>query len=125
MEGGPSAATPHRCPRGDVASRAHRGRVHVGWGQLNAGGQQKARTLDSNRAIERGAGQRGRERRPVVASQLVLGKPSKCPKRPFCEKGLQDTLAGYKFKDFKALDVGGPLTVEGAEGRASPGRPCC
>lgn len=48
---------------------------------------------------------------PSVASQLVLGGPPECPQRPFCLKGLQDTY-GLQFKEFKPLDVAGPLTVE-------------
>lgn len=41
--------------------------------------------------------------------KLVMGGPPECPTRPFCEKGLQDKY-GLQFKDFKALDAGGPLT---------------
>ncbi len=48
---------------------------------------------------------------PSIASQLVLGGPPECPQRPFCLIGLQNTY-GLQFKDFKALDAGGPLTVE-------------
>ena len=48
---------------------------------------------------------------PSVASQLVLGGPPECPERPFCLKGLEDTY-GLQFKEFKPLDVAGPLTVE-------------
>ena len=48
---------------------------------------------------------------PSVASQLVLGGPPECPQRPFCLKGLEDTY-GLQFKEFKPLDVAGPLTVE-------------
>ena len=44
-----------------------------------------------------------------VANQLVLGGPTECPTRPFCELGLMNTY-GLHFKDFKALDAGGPLT---------------
>ena len=44
-----------------------------------------------------------------VAGQMVLGGPPECPTRPFCELGLQNTY-GLHFKDFKALDAGGPLT---------------
>jgi glycine betaine/choline ABC-type transport system substrate-binding protein len=46
-----------------------------------------------------------------VASQLVLGGPPECPKRPFCIPGLEETY-GVEFQDFQPLDVGGPLTVE-------------
>lgn len=48
---------------------------------------------------------------PSIASQLVLGGPPECPTRPFCQQGLEKTY-GITFKDFKALDVAGPLTVE-------------
>src|SRR2546423_3011393 len=49
------------------------------------------------------------------ASSLVLGGPPECPTRKFCQKGLQDVY-GLTFKDFKALDAGGPLTVAALEG---------
>ncbi len=48
---------------------------------------------------------------PSIASQLVLGGPPECPTRPFCQQGLEKTY-GLTFKDFKPLDVAGPLTVE-------------
>ncbi|MCU1624604.1 MAG: glycine/betaine transporter substrate-binding protein [Frankiales bacterium] len=40
---------------------------------------------------------------------LILGGPAECPKRPFCELGLEKTY-GLTFKSFKSLDAGGPLT---------------
>lgn len=40
---------------------------------------------------------------------LVLGGPPECPTRPFCQPGLEKTY-GLKFKSFKQLDAGGPLT---------------
>jgi osmoprotectant transport system substrate-binding protein len=43
------------------------------------------------------------------ASKMTLGGPPECPTRPFCQAGLQKTY-GLTFKDFKALDAGGPLT---------------
>jgi osmoprotectant transport system substrate-binding protein len=49
-----------------------------------------------------------------VASSLVLGGPPECPQRPFCIPGLEKTY-GVKFKDFKPLDAGGPLTVAALE----------
>jgi glycine betaine/choline ABC-type transport system substrate-binding protein len=48
---------------------------------------------------------------PAISTTLVLGGPAECPQRPFCLKGLQDKY-GLTFKDFKALDSGGPLTVQ-------------
>jgi len=50
--------------------------------------------------------------------QLTLGGPPECPgaTRPFCKPGLEQTY-GIKFKDFKPLDAGGPLTVTALEGK--------
>jgi osmoprotectant transport system substrate-binding protein len=50
-----------------------------------------------------------------VGSQLVLGGPPECPTRPLCLQGLEQTY-GLKFKEFRALDAGGPLTVAALEG---------
>ena len=50
-----------------------------------------------------------------VGDQLVLGGPPECPQRPFCLQGLETTY-GIKFKDFRPLDPGGPLTVAALEG---------
>jgi osmoprotectant transport system substrate-binding protein len=49
--------------------------------------------------------------------QLVLGGPPECPspQRPFCLPGLEKVY-GIKFKDFKPLDPGGPLTVAALKG---------
>jgi len=51
-----------------------------------------------------------------VAPTMVLGGPPECPQRPFCLLGLM-SVYGLKFKDFKPLDVGGPLTVAALEGK--------
>jgi osmoprotectant transport system substrate-binding protein len=50
------------------------------------------------------------------AKDMVLGGPAECPTRPFCALGLKNVY-GLTFKDFKALDVGGPLTVTALEGK--------
>ena len=52
----------------------------------------------------------------AVAKDLILGGPAECPQRPFCAVGLKDKY-GIVFKDFKALDSGGPLTVAALEGK--------
>jgi osmoprotectant transport system substrate-binding protein len=44
-----------------------------------------------------------------VAGQLVLGGPPECPTRITCGLGLKQVY-GLEFKDFKALDTGGPIT---------------
>jgi osmoprotectant transport system substrate-binding protein len=53
----------------------------------------------------------------AVGDKLTLGGPPECPQRPFCEPGLKQTY-GVTFKDFKALDVGGPLTVAALKSNA-------
>ena len=50
----------------------------------------------------------------TIASQLVLAGPPECPERPFCLEGLTGTY-GITFKEFKATDVGGPITIEALE----------
>ena len=49
-----------------------------------------------------------------VAGDLTLGGPPECPQRPFCQAGLEKTY-GLKFKSFKALDAGGPLSKTALE----------
>jgi osmoprotectant transport system substrate-binding protein len=44
-----------------------------------------------------------------VAGQLVFGGPPECKTRITCLAGLEQ-IYGLHFKDFKALDAGGPLT---------------
>lgn len=51
----------------------------------------------------------------TIASQLIFGGPPECPKRPFCIPGFKKTY-GIEFKEFKPLDVGGPLTVAALKG---------
>ncbi len=46
---------------------------------------------------------------------LLLGGPPECPARDFCLIGLQGTY-GLRFKEFKPLDAGGPLTVAALKG---------
>jgi osmoprotectant transport system substrate-binding protein len=50
-----------------------------------------------------------------VAGGLVFGGPPECPERPFCMLGLRSTY-GLAFKEFRALDGSGPLTVAALEG---------
>ena len=50
-----------------------------------------------------------------MAPQLTLGGPPECPKRPLCLAGLEQRY-GLRFKDFLALDAGGPLTLQALRG---------
>jgi osmoprotectant transport system substrate-binding protein len=47
---------------------------------------------------------------PDVAGKLTIGGPPECQTRAYCEPGLEKTY-GAKFAGFKALDAGGPLTI--------------
>jgi osmoprotectant transport system substrate-binding protein len=49
-----------------------------------------------------------------VCGQLVFGGPSEFQQRPDGVPGLQETY-GCTFKEFRALDTGGPLTVAALE----------
>lgn len=50
----------------------------------------------------------------AVSKELTLGGPPECPERPFCVPGLKETY-GIEFKEFRALDAGGPRTKEALE----------
>jgi osmoprotectant transport system substrate-binding protein len=49
-----------------------------------------------------------------VAGELRLGGPPECPTRPFCAAGLEKTY-GIVFREFRALDSGGPLSKTALE----------
>ncbi len=49
-----------------------------------------------------------------VAGELRLGGPPECPTRPFCAAGLE-RVYGIKFKEFRPLDAGGPLSKTALE----------
>jgi osmoprotectant transport system substrate-binding protein len=52
-----------------------------------------------------------------VADQLVLGGPAACPENTFCIPAFKKVY-GITFKDFKALDEGGPQTVSAVDSGA-------
>lgn len=45
------------------------------------------------------------------APGMTFGGPTECPERALCLKGLEDVY-GLHFKEFIALDAGGPLTAQ-------------
>lgn len=51
-----------------------------------------------------------------IAKDLTFGGPPTCPAREFCAVGLEKVY-GIKFKTFRPLDTGGPLTVAALEGK--------
>jgi osmoprotectant transport system substrate-binding protein len=51
---------------------------------------------------------------------LVLGGPTECPTRPFCQPGLQDKY-GMKFSDVQDLDIGTPINQGLVQGVISIG----
>ena len=46
-----------------------------------------------------------------ASNSVVLGGPPECPKRPFCQEGLE-SVYGMKIEKFVPLDSGGPLTIQ-------------
>ncbi len=44
-------------------------------------------------------------------NDVRLGGPPECPKRPFCQPGLEGTY-GMRIAEFMPLDAGGPLTKQ-------------
>ena len=50
-----------------------------------------------------------------IAGELTFGGPPECPERPLCAIGLRETY-GINFREFRALDAGGPLTVAALDG---------
>ncbi|CAN5846012.1 ABC transporter substrate-binding protein [soil metagenome] len=46
-----------------------------------------------------------------VAEELTLGGPPECPERPLCIPGYEEAY-DVSFGDFRALDAGGPVTIE-------------
>ena len=49
------------------------------------------------------------------ADDMVFGGPPECPERRFCLAGLV-AVYGLAFKEVRALDAGGPLTIGALEG---------
>ena len=49
-----------------------------------------------------------------VAGELVFGGPPECPTRPLCQPGYEKVY-GLTFKEFRPLDVGGPVTTAALE----------
>ena len=47
----------------------------------------------------------------ALGGEYRLGGPPECPKRPFCQPGLED-IYGITISEFVPLDTGGPLTKE-------------
>jgi osmoprotectant transport system substrate-binding protein len=52
-----------------------------------------------------------------VAPELAFGGPGECPERPLCLEGLE-RVYGAEFREFRALDAGGPVTVAALSGGA-------
>jgi osmoprotectant transport system substrate-binding protein len=50
-----------------------------------------------------------------VASTMSFGGPPECPERPLCLPGLRSAY-GLTFRQFRALDAGGPATLAALEG---------
>lgn len=78
---------------------------------LAAAPAQNANTFVVTRATARRLGLETLSDLKPVAEQLAFGGPAECPGRHLCLAGLTDVY-GLEFREFVALDAGGPLTVQ-------------
>ena len=92
-------------------------RAADGAGQVRRRGQGRGR---GHRGHRRAVRHLARELGPA-SGQLVFGGPSEFQTRPDGLPGIAETY-GCTFKEFKALDTGGPLTVTALEDGTDPGR---
>jgi len=67
------------------------------------GSSDKSSTSASNTTTAGGAG-------PRIDSLLVFGGPPECLERPLCLGTTSQQVYGFKFKEVKKLDTGGPVT---------------
>lgn len=97
-----------------IGSRATLARLRaavseVGVRALHAAPAQDRDALAVTRATAQEHGLRRVSDLRTVASRFVFGAPPECPVRPTCLPGLE-RVYDLRFKEFIALDVGGPVT---------------
>jgi osmoprotectant transport system substrate-binding protein len=76
---------------------------------MRASSAQDANTFVVTRATAERYGLQAISDLERVAPRMTLAGPPECPRRAFCLAGLRDRY-GLRFRDFAALDAGGPLT---------------
>ena len=103
VEGSADPATNHRALEGLLAGR--------GLVALDPAGAEDQNTVAVTRSTADRLGLRDVSDLAAAAPRLRFGGPPECPSRPLCLPGLERTY-GLRFRDFVALDAGGPLTVE-------------
>jgi osmoprotectant transport system substrate-binding protein len=88
------------------------GKVGLTFGKASAAADQNAFAVTTAFADKYGVKSLSDFAGKCSGKDSVLGGPPECPKRPFCQVGLEKTY-GIGFGQFKSLDVGGPLTKGG------------
>jgi osmoprotectant transport system substrate-binding protein len=91
-------------------------RLAVELGRRGLAALSAARAQDSNAFVISATAANGLHVRSLsdlrsYAAGLTFGGPAECVERPLCLKGLEDVY-GLHFKEFVALDAGGPLTAQ-------------
>ena len=91
------------------------GKVGVSFGKAASAADQNAFAVTTAFADKYGVKSLSDFATKCSGKDSILGGPAECPKRPFCQQGLEGT---YKitFGQFKSLDAGGPLTKGGLTG---------
>ncbi len=88
------------------------GKVGLSFGKAASANDQNAFAVTSALADKYGLKSLSDFASKCSGKNSILGGPAECPKRPFCQAGLESTYK-ISFGQFKSLDGGGPLTKGG------------
>jgi osmoprotectant transport system substrate-binding protein len=84
-------------------------KVGLSFGQASSANDQNAFAVTTAFASKYGVKSLSDFASKCSGKASILGGPPECPKRPFCQQGLETTYK-ISFGQFKSLDAGGPLT---------------
>ena len=91
------------------------GKVGLSFGKASTANDQNAFAVTTAFASKYGVKSLSDFASKCSGKDSILGGPAECPKRPFCQVGLQNTYK-IQFGQFKSLDVSGPLTKKALNG---------
>jgi osmoprotectant transport system substrate-binding protein len=91
------------------------GKVGLSFGKASTANDQNAFAVTSEFASKYGLKSLSDFAGKCSGKDSILGGPAECPKRPFCQQGLENTYK-ISFGQFKSLDTGGPLTKKALTG---------
>ncbi len=94
-----------------TALKALGGKVGLAFGKAAAAADQNAFAVTTAFADKYGLKSLSDFASKCSGQASIMGGPPECPKRPFCEQGLESTYK-ISFGQFKSLDAGGPLVKQ-------------